>query len=235
MSSVPYVLYPNALTDEPNDHWACVISRGAADLDAVIDRMILQDGSIAVRAEVLSTLEDFFRAVEDLLVEAYTVCTPLATCRLSIRGKFAGAGDSFDPQRHQVVARASTGARLRRTVPPRVVPVKDSLGLYVPQPESYLDAGSGSENASLTALNIGMLTGRHLRFDPADEEQGIFFQPAEGEGETRAAAYSEVVPSTVHFLVPDLAVGAYKLVVRTRLNGEDHLYSGALKPTLTVS
>lgn len=235
MSSVPYVLYPNALTGEANDHWARIISRGTADLEAVIDRMILQDGSIAVRAEVLSTMEDFFRAVEELLIEGYTVCTPLANCRATITGKFAGAGDSFDPQRHQVVVRVSAGSRLRRTVPPRVELVKGSQGLYVPKPESYRDAGSGSENATLTPLNIGMLSGRHLRFDAADEGQGVFLRAAEGDGEARATSYSEIMPSTVHFLVPELAPGEYKLVVRTRLNGEDHLYSGALKPLLTVS
>ncbi len=233
--NIHYLLYPNKLTEDPGDYIARVRVAGAADLDKVIDRMINQEGSIAVRADVLSTMEDFFHAVEDLLVEGYTVRTPVANFRLGVKGTFDGAGDSFDPKRHRIVAKANIGLRLRKAVPPRIEMAKGHGSLYIPRPEEYSDAASGSVNDILTPGGIGKVRGNLLRFDPADPLQGVFFRDTNGGGETRVEACGEVLPGSLHLIVPGLAAGSYKLVVRTLLNCDGEIHSGMLKEVLTVA
>ena len=114
---IKYKLYKNNLTDDASDYAARVTPNGSADLDDVIAHMVKQKGPTAVRAEVTSSLEDFFGAIEDLLAMGYNVNTPIANFRLSIGGKFTGQDDGFDPSRHLVRAQASAGVHLRKAVP----------------------------------------------------------------------------------------------------------------------
>lgn len=233
--SVPYILYPNPLTDEPNAHWARLISKGKIELEQVIDRMILQRGAVGTRAEVLGILEDFYRALEDLLAEGYILRLPNGTYRLAVRGIFQGAGDTFDPARHKIVVCIAPSKRLRCGVPERVRLIKERRRVSVPRPEAYFDAASGSTDDRLTPQDIGRVSGRGLRFDPADPKQGVFLRHTDAGEETRATSYSEVAPAVVHFLVPPLAPGCYQLIVRTRVGEEEDLYSGLLEQELRVS
>ena len=86
-----------SLSDAPNGYCARVLSRGSADLEAVIDRTILQDSSIAVRAEVLSTPENSIRTIEELLAEGYNVCTPSGNYRLTVKESLPGPGTASTP------------------------------------------------------------------------------------------------------------------------------------------
>jgi hypothetical protein len=233
--TIQYVLYENKLTDDPNDYVARVRSRGTMDLDDVVEHMIRQEGSTAVRGDVLSTLEDFFSALESLLLLGFTIRTPSANYRFSITGVFDGEDDGFDSSRHQVVCRVLPGARLRRTIRDRIQVDKQLADLPGPRPLVYTDANSGARNSVLTPGGAGKLTGGRLKFDPADPTQGLFLLAADSS-ETRVAVVSESLPAKVHFLVPELAPGDYQLVVRTRSDGEDgELRSGTLKATLTVA
>jgi hypothetical protein len=234
MAPLNYQLHKNKLTVDVNDYVARVRPNGSANLDDVIDYMIKLKGSTAVRGDVLSTLEDFFYAVESLLTAGQNVNTPLANFHLSIRGKFVSVDDSFDPDRHEVTPQVSTGPRLRKSVPPLIEVARKPLLTQVPCPEAYFDAGSNTRDQLLTPNSIGKLTGYYLRFEPFDDPGlGVFFLG--NGGETRALTYSENMPGRLHFLVPDLAPGEYRLEVRIGPNGSGELRRGTLEAVLTVA
>jgi len=52
--------------------------------------------------------------------------------------------------------------------------------VVTPVPETYHDVASGTSNATLTPNSVGRVTGRNLKLDPADPQQGVFFIGADG-------------------------------------------------------
>jgi hypothetical protein len=231
---INYQLHKNHLTDEAGDYAARVRPNGTVDLEALITYMVKQKGATAVRGEVLSTLEDFFSAIEDLLAMGMNVSTPVANSHLSMRGKFSGPDDSFDAARHQVTPCVSSGPRLKRAIPLLLEVARSPLQPLTPRPEAYFDAGSNTHDQLLTPRSIGRLTGYYLHFEPQDDPaQGIFLLG--NGGETRATTYSENKPGRLHFLVPDLAPGEYRLEVRTSPNGDGQQRRGILDAVLTVA
>ncbi|MEZ4641168.1 MAG: DNA-binding domain-containing protein [Chloroflexota bacterium] len=58
---------------------------GAADLDAIIERMI-QQGSTVTKADTVSVLEDYFTTIENMLLEGMNVNTPMANLEPALRG-----------------------------------------------------------------------------------------------------------------------------------------------------
>jgi len=111
--SINYVLHENNLTSDPDDYMALVQPVGTAELEDVIERIVAQ-GSTVTRADIVSVLEDYHTAIENLVLEGVNVNTPGANYRVSIKGVFTGLTDGFDPNRHQVRAIVSAGRRFRR-------------------------------------------------------------------------------------------------------------------------
>jgi len=78
------------------------------------------------------------------------------------------------------------------------------------------------------------LTGRRLRFDLGDAQQGIFLVAADGS-ETRVERLIKVMPSEVSLIAPALPAGEYRLEVRTSPDDDGEIRAGRLESPLTVS
>ena len=231
---IKYVLQENNLTSDPDDYMARVRPVGTAEMETIIERMI-QQGSTVTRADIVSVLEDYYTAIENMLLEGMNVTTPLANFSLSIKGVFNGADDRFDPARHQLSASVTAGTRLRKTLRERAELVKEEAIQPAPNPVDYIDLNSGERNGPLTPGGMGQIIGHRLKFDPADPQQGIFFIAADGT-ETRVAIVGKNKPGELLFLVPDsLTSGEYRLEVRTVLKGSQDIRKGALDAALVVS
>jgi len=230
---INYALFENNLTSDPDDFMAVVQPAGTAELDAVIDRMI-QQGSTVTKSDTLSVLEDYYTAVESMLLEGVNVNTPLTNFTATIKGVFRGRTDSFDPSRHQVGPSVSPGKRLRRTFSGRAQTVKQEASRPSPTPLEYLDINSSLRNSAITPGGMGQIIGHRLKFDPNAPNQGVFF--IDGGGlETRVGFVGRNMPSDLLFMVPaGLAAGEYTLEVRAALS-DSEIRHGALPNTLTVA
>ncbi len=232
--AIKYVLLENNLTADPDDYVAHVQPVGTADLETVIER-IIQQGSTVTRADIVSVLEDYCTAIENLLLEGMSVTTPLANFGISIKGVFNGPTDSFDPARHQLLPALRPGARLRRTIRERGTVVKGEAVTLTPNPRTYVDLNSGERDSVLTPGGMGQIIGHRLKFDPTDPAQGIFFIAEDGT-ETRVTVVGRNKPGELMFLVPEgLAAGEYTLEVRAILKGGTKIRSGRLDEVLTVT
>jgi hypothetical protein len=231
---VNYALFENNLTSDPDDYMAMVQPTGTAELEDVIERMI-ERGSTVVRADILSVLEDYHSAVENMVLEGVNVNTPGANYRVSIKGVFNGQADSFDPSRHQVRASVSPGRRFRRAVEENAQPVKQETVKPKPNPLEYTDLNSGERNGVLTPGGMGQVVGHRLKFDPADAAQGIFFLAADGT-ETKVDVVGRNKPADLMFLIPgSLAAGNYTLEIRATVHDGETVRTGALETPLTVA
>lgn len=230
---INYSLFENNLTSDPDDYMAMVQPVGTADLDVIIERMIKQ-GSTVTKADTLSVLEDYFTAVESMILEGMNVTTPIANFGASIRGVFNGQTDSFNKARHQITPTVNPGKRLRAIMAQKGQPVKREASKPAPNPLAYLDLASDTRNGTLTPGGMGQVTGHRLKFDAADPAQGVFFVDESGTA-ARAETYGRNKPAELLFMVPaSLAVGDYTLEVRA-VFAADGPRSGALPVTLAVS
>ena len=231
--SINYALFENNLTSDPGDYLARVQSNGTAEMEDVIDRMIEQ-GSTVVKADILSVLEDYHTAIENMVLEGMNVNTPGANYKATIKGIFNGQADSFDPNRHQVRASVSAGIRFRKAVEERARPSKQEAVRPKPSLLEFTDLNSAERNSILTPGGMGQVVGHRLKFDAEDATQGIFFVAAD-DSETEVTVVGRNMPAELMFLIPDgLTAGDYTLEVRAGF-GEDDVRSGALDVPLTVS
>lgn len=229
---IQYVLHENNLTSAPGDYAAMVQPSASAELEDVIERVI-EGGSTISRPDIFGVLEDFVRAIENMVLEGISVNTPLANFGVSIKGVFDGQADSYDPSRHQVTATVTPGKRLRAAVRKRAQVVKGEALKPRPNPLEYTDLNSGERNSVLTPGGLGQVIGHRLKFDPTDANQGIFF--VGDAGATRAEVVGRNKPGELMFIVPaGLASGDYTLEVRAIVYSEE-VRSGALAATLSVT
>ena len=199
----------------------------------LVDRIVAH-GSTVGRADILSVLDDYHTIIADLLMLGMSVTTPTACYRPGIAGTFTGLGDSFDPARHLLVPRIRSGALLRAKIANEGRTAKELAEKPRPMLVEYLDLASGAANTVLTPGEGAHLSGRLLRFDPADPAQGVFFVTATGT-RTRAERYLDVRPGKVILLAPALPAGEYEVEVKALFNGTGEVRSGKLEALLTVA
>ncbi len=230
--AIRYVLFENNLTSDPNDYMAMVQPAGTAELENVIERMIRQ-GSTVTRADIVSVLEDFFTAVENMVLEGMNVNTPGANFGASVKGVFDGAGDSYNIARHQVVATVTPGKRFRAAVKENAQLVKGEASKPMPNPIEFTDINSGERNSIVTPGGMGRVIGSRLKVDTDDASQGVFFVAADGTA-TQVEVLGQNKPAELLFLIPSLSAGDYTLEVRASVYGSRDIRTGGLPQTLTV-
>ncbi len=233
MSNIKYVLIRNEPLLDSKRCMARILSAGAADLDAVIDVMV-DRGSSLLRSEILAVLDEYHHAVEKLLLDGKRVLTPLANYRVGIRGVFENEDDTFDPARHQLLARANAGPQLQQAIRLQAQATKTESLALPPNPVRYFDVTTGQENAVVTPGHTARLHGHRLHVDPADPSQGVYFVDAAGTA-TRVEEITWNMPGRLMFVNPALPAGVYRLEVRTLKQSSDETRDGVLPDKLTVS
>ncbi len=230
---IHYALFEHHLTADPDDYVARVISQDAVDQNTLVDDVIKR-GSTVTRPDLLAALDAYNEALIDRLLEGQRVNTPVANYGVVIRGTFDGADDEFDPSRHLLLPTVSPGALARRRIQEQGRAAKAEAQVPEPNPVQYRDFGSETTNSALTPGSPGGVTGHRLKFDPADEQQGVFFIAADGSA-TRAVMVMRNKPAELMFMVPDgLAAGDYTLEVRAVVKGKGKLRPGRLRHPLTA-
>jgi hypothetical protein len=152
--------------------------------------------------------------------------------RVSIRGNFEDANDTFDPDRHKIVALVNPGLELKEQMSRKVEAEKVESVPPQPNPTQFKNLSNGQETNKLVPGKLIQVTGRPLKFDTADPEQGIFL--LNDGSDIRVEPDGKIVDSELIFQVPaTLAPGEYRLEVRA-VFGKADLRSGRLPATLTV-
>src|SRR5699024_6163486 len=119
-------------------------------------------------------IEEFEAAVEQILTGGDKVKTGLIRTGTSIGGVYNDQFDSFDPSRHYKRFHFHSGPRIRCTAA-EIVAEKISATLVRPVLKYLKDFTSGTENDALTPGGTAEIRGSHLKVDPEDPDQGIWF------------------------------------------------------------
>jgi predicted histone-like DNA-binding protein len=94
---------------------------------------------------------------------------------------------------------------------------REVRGVKKPIIVSFLDVASGQRDR-YTPASIARVTGKNLKFDPALDDEGVFFLDEDGS-EVRAQVYSRTSDTDITLLVPAGLANGQQLTVRTRYQG----------------
>ncbi len=230
--TINYALFENHLTSDPEDYAAQVRITGSAGLEVVAQRMVDQ-GSTVTKPDILAVLEDAIKAIESCLLDGNRVQLG-GLCELfpRIKGVFNGITDTFDASRHRVDVGANPGARVRKTVREGATVTKTETIKPAPALLEYVDLGSGETNGKITSGNIGTINGHRLKFNPDQNDNGIYFVNIDTAAEVKVTTIQKNKPGQLVFLAPGMPDGQYYLEVRTRFRDSAELRTGRLDEIL---
>ncbi len=232
---IKYMLVTNPITAKTKTYYAVVTSPETKELEDIITHMIAE-GSGLTRPQALAYFERLTQSVMYFANQGHNINTPLFRVRPTIKGRFNSIDDRFDPQRHQIKFRASEGQQLQKMPVTISKIVKVTNEQFAPKLISFIDINNEKKkNNTLSVGGIGVLKGKHLRFDEKDERLGVFFAPVHApKVRIRASIYSHIQPSAIHFQVPSLEAGEYFLFVHTLSSDGINILIGSLKENLIV-
>ena len=228
-----YALVENVLALNPNGYVAVVSSPETKDLNAVINYMIAE-GTGLTRPQALAYFEKLIQTIEFFVGQGHRVNTPLIRVKPTISGVFTNTDDSFDSSRHAVHIRTSSGLRLL-DLPTKIKLEKVEPSQSIPILRSFVDGVNKKVNTSAVSDGYGTINGRSLRFDPADSRLGVFFVTEnDRSNEIPMSGYLEIRPSKLHFKIPVLSAGNYRVIVKSLSRNGSNVLQGELKYSISV-
>lgn len=229
---IKYYLVDNPMTEDPNDCRAQVTSYEMVSESEIFDYMT-RKGAAITNAEARANYLEIMEAHEYFLKQGYGINTEFIKARPVIQGVFRDKNDSFDPSRHNIKFRVRFGKRYKETasnVKAEQVAAVKNLPLLI----DFRDISSDTVNETLTPGGVGHLLGSRMKYDEADESQGIFFVASDNTA-TRVSKIISMKLSEIIFFIPEgMAAGEYTLEVRAILKGSKEIKKGTLEDKLAV-
>ena len=225
---IAYVVHKSTLEADPNPYRAMVEHTGKATHEDVV-RRVLESNTTVSESALQAVLTAYIKAVINLLLQGYSVSTPIGTIRLSIKGGFNSKTDTFDGNRHTLEINIYPNPALREAVQSGAEMQKVESHTPEPSLDEFTNVNTADVDSIITPGGMGQVRGRRLKFDPADPNQGIFFINGT---ETRVTVVGKNTATELMFLIPNLEPGQYALEVRSLFGQEQR--SGRLDTLLTV-
>ncbi|MDF9800265.1 hypothetical protein OKW21_005528 [Catalinimonas alkaloidigena] len=230
---IRFALYRNPFRKHQEELVARVVHHSCAGDKEVLDMMMLRNNGLT-RSEVMAVLEEYTVALEYLLRDGYSIHTSLVKLEASIKGKFRGADDRFDPKRHKVCLNASPGKRLRKLLQGEKA-YRQERSCPQPYIEDFKHFDSQLPAHSFLPGIPVRLTGSHLKINPEQEDEGIFLKAANNT----VWKVSQLVtnfPGELLFMMPeDMPAGTYLVEVRCRVGNSTELRSDTYIHPLSCS
>ena len=230
---IRYSLTKNTMNPDTTEYIAKVKQWEKTDLNHILDYMVAE-GSGLTRPQAIAYFEKLMQTIEYFIEKRGSLSIPLFRVCVTITGVFLDKDDTFDPKRHQINLRITPGARLKN-LQSRLKVKKEIHRERTPKPELFNDLAGKSINKQASPGCIATIKGNSLKFNPEDDMQGIFFVP-ENNSHTkiRVDTYGEIRASEIHFLIPQLQAGNYRVIVQAIMQNHKSFRTGELGSIITV-
>jgi hypothetical protein len=219
LHSIKAKLYPNLLTDDPNDYSARVDSERSLSISDICHSANTR-GGVPVAPDVMSYhVDSFFKEMLYQLCDGFSVNTGYFTARVVIKGVFNSPVENFDTDKHAVYFQFNQGPLLREeieNVNVEILGVADT-GSAIMEVE---DVKSGSVNDVITPNRNLRIRGYKLKIEGDQSQVGVSFVN-ESTGDITKVDPSDIVenmPSELIIVTPELTAGTYGVQVTTQFN-----------------
>lgn len=231
MQTLKYSLIESKLKNAPDAYLAKPMLEKSCTLDDIVTNM-LKRGTSLTQTDIIAVIDLFFAECEEQIANGRPLNLPLFNGMPVVGGTFTGPEDSFDPARHAVKYKLSSGTSISRATR-RIVPEKVDYEDPMPGISQFYDVVTKATNSIITPMGIAEISGSRLQFNEADNDQGIFFIDRDGNPfRVEAVAHNQAFK--LIFQSPQLPAGEYTIEFRVRLKKSTQLRTAAFTKQLTV-
>lgn len=213
-------LFPNLLTEDPNDYSARVVSERTLTVKDVCRQAVTRGRASTTEEAMEHNVNLFLKEMAYQLANGLRVNTGYFMASAKILGVFTKSGDKFDPNRHEVVFNFTQGSLMRKEIPYTEV---DILGVGGTQTmiDQVVDMKTGSIDDILTPNHNLRIGGFKLKIVGENIENGIYLVNTQTKERIKIDDSSLVMnnPSELMILTPSLESGTYNLEVTTQYSG----------------
>ena len=233
-------LFPNQLTEDPNDLSARVSSERTLDVKNICRQAVTRGGASTSAETMEHNVNLFHKEMAYQLANGMAVNTGYYTAVAKVTGVFNKVNESFDPEKHQVSFQFNQGSILRKEIPYIEVEVMGlaDTALFIDQ---VTDVKTGSVNDLLTPNRNLRIGGTKLKVVGEKPEVGVYFVNQGTQVRTKVDESDFVTnnPSELIIVTPALPKGEYLLEVTTQFSGNTKIFlrearTAVLDKVLTV-
>lgn len=213
-------LYPNLLTEDPNDFSARVISERTLNTKEVAQQAVSRGGAATTAEAMEHNVGLFFKEMEYQLSDGFSVNTGYFQATPLIRGVFNSPTETFNPDKHAILYQFNQGDILRKGLSNITVEIT-GIGDSSLSISEVIDVKSGSVNDVITPNRNLRIKGFKLKLAGDNPNVGVFFINQATQERTKVET-SEIVnnnPAELIIVTPVLAAGMYILEVVSQFAG----------------
>ena len=214
------ILFPNWLTDDPNDYSARVVSERSLNVPEICSTAVNRGGAATTAEAMEHNVNLFLKEMAYQLCDGFSVNTGYFTATTLIRGVFNSPTETFNPEKHSLIFQFNQGETLRKeldSIEVNITGVGES-SITVAQ---VTDVKTGSVNDLLTPNRNLKIRGYKLKLVGDHPEVGVYFVNEATTERTKVDATDIVTnnPSELVIVIPALVAGIYTLEVSSQFSG----------------
>lgn len=213
-------LYPNLLTEDPNDFSARVISERTLNIPEICKAAVSRGGASTSAETMEHNVNLFLKEMSYQLSDGYSVNTGYFTATTLIRGVFNSPTETFNADKHAILYQFNQGDLLRKELGNIAVEIT-GIGDSSISIADVVDVKTGSVNDVITPNRNLRIKGYKLKLTGDNPNVGVFFVNQATQERTKVEA-SEIVnnnPAELIIVTPVLAAGTYLLEVASQFAG----------------
>lgn len=232
-------LYPNLLTEDPNDFSARVISERTLNVKEICKEAVGRGGAATTSEAMEHNVNLFFKEMGYQLSDGYSINTGYFVANTLIKGVFNSPTETFNTDKHAIMYQFNQGDLLRKELSTIGV-VINGVGDSSISIAEVMDVKTGSVNDLLTPNRNLRIKGYKLKLAGDNPAVGVYFVNQTTSERIKVDA-SEIVtnnPVELIIITPELASGTYLLEVVSQYSGGGAMLkdprTSALDKVLTV-
>lgn len=217
-------LYPNLLTEDPNDFAARVITERSLNTAEICKEAVGRGGAQTTAEAMEHNVNLFLKEMAYQLCDGYSVNTGYFTATTQLRGVFNSAGETFNTDKHSILFQFNQGEALRKELANVTVEIT-GVGDASLTINDVLDVKSGTVNDLLTPNRNLKIRGYKLKIAGDNPSNGVTFINLGNNNRVKVDA-SDIVnnnPAELIIVIPALPVGTYQIEVVSQFGGTTNL------------
>jgi hypothetical protein len=200
-------LYPNLLTEDPNDYSARVISARTLSISDICRTAVSRGGAqTSTSAQAMeSNVALFLKEMAYQLCDGFSVNTGYFTANTQLRGVFNSSKETYNPEKHTILFQFNQGELLRKELG-NVSVVIEKVGEAMLVIEEVYDSKSGTVNDLLTPNRNLKIRGSKLKIVGENPDNGVYFINTSDNTRTKVDPTDFVTnnPGELIIVVPEL-------------------------------
>ncbi len=213
-------LYPNLLTEDPNDFAARVFSERSLSVTEICREAVGRGGAQSTAESMETNVNLFFKEMAYKLCDGYSINAGYFTATSQIRGVFNSPGETFNPQKHSILFQFNQGELLRKELANITVEITGVSDASLTVNE-VIDVKTGSVNDVITPNRNLKIKGYKVKIAGDNPANGVSFVNLADNARTKVDTSEFVTnnPSELIILTPALTAGTYQVEVTTQFAG----------------